>query len=423
MNIFSWFTGKGKASPPVDETKGLDTFTLNDLVSSTVTESKAMKIEAYFSCLRDKAETVGQLPLNLYRKNGMGREKVTQGRAHRIFTQQPCEYLDMIGFVEMATVTLERQGVFYAVVERNDRGSPMAVIPFYNQSSVIKQMDHRGMVYYTYTTNDSRGVITFDASDLFIIQLFTVNGVNPISPIVQCATMLGIAQTQDDNYKELQEDGITAQMALKTDQPFTDENALQRMKEDWKRFRGRNGKREIPILEQGLTPVSLKLTPQESELLSNRAFSVQRICAMTRVPPHRIGAKAEVNGTKSTVFELDEAYMMSGINPVLNKIEQAWNKIAPDGHHVEFDRKAFYRGSPYRLVEAVEREVKGGLANINEGRGDLGREPIEGGDVFAIDNNNVTYGKWTEINQIQDRLYGQANNQPQQQVNENEPEN
>lgn len=418
MKILDWFKGK-QSSSNAAETKSLDPsmlITLDTLAErfgvTGITESKAMKVEAYFSCIRDKTETVGQLPLKLYRKpiNGRAREQITQGRAFNIFTQQPCDYLNMIGFVEMATATMERRGIFYAFIERNDRGSPMAIIPFYNQGSVDKQMDFNGNVYYTYVTNDGKSKVVVGDQDIFSVQMFTTNGVNPVSPIVQCATMLNIAASQDENYRELQEEGITAQMALKTEQTFNNPDAAQRLKDDWKRFRGRNGKREIPILEQGLTPVSLKLTPQESELLGNREFTINRICSMTRVPPHRIGSSV-TTGTKSTIFELDEAYMMNAINPILVKLEHAFNKIVPDGYVLEFDRKAFYRGSPWRLVEAVEKEVKGGLANINEGRVDLGREPVEGGDVFAIDNNNVSYGIWTEVKELQSQLYGNRNNQ------------
>jgi len=192
---------------------------------------------------------------------------------------------------------------------------------------------------------------------------------------------------------------------------FKEPNAMQRIKDELNEMRGPNGLTKIPIFEQGMKPISLKLTPQELDLLGHKYFTISRICSMTRVPPHRVGIKAD-NGTKSTSGELDEAYMRDSLNVILTKFENAMNEITPDGYEVQFNRKAFYAGSPWRLVEAVEREVKGGLASINEGRIDLGRETIEGGDIFAIDNNNVTYGLWTEVKEIQRQLYGRQN--PQQ---------
>ena len=95
MKILDWFKGKQSSSNAV-ETKSLDPsmlITLDTLAErfgvTGITESKAMKVEAYFSCIRDKAETTGQLPLKLYRKagNGRAREQITQGRAFSIFPQ------------------------------------------------------------------------------------------------------------------------------------------------------------------------------------------------------------------------------------------------------------------------------------------------------------------------------------------------
>lgn len=412
MNILNSLRGifAGKSSGGL-QTKDDTVFTIDMLAarSSTFTENSAMKVEAFYCCVRDKSETIGQLPLKLFRTNRVSRELVLQGRNHRIFTQRPNDYMTMQEFLEMVVASCEINGAFYAYIGRNDRGEVMELVPFANQRNVMPNMDINGNVYYTYSTNDGRPVIAADPSELFIIKNFTTNGYMPTSPIQSQALLLGISKAQDETYLALQTNGITAQMALKTEQMFKDPNALIRLKEDLnKKIRGSNGVREIPILEQGLTPVSLQITPKDAELLGNKEFTVNRICRMTRVPVHRVGVGEK--GSAST-SELDEAYMRDSLNPILVKIENAMNQLTPDSYIVEFNRKAFYAGSPWRLVEAVEREVKGGLASINEGRIDLGRETIEGGDVFAIDNNNVTYGQWTEIKEIQEQLYGQANNQ------------
>ena len=56
------------------------------------------------------------------------------------------------------------------------------------------------------------------------------------------------------------------------------------------------------------------------------------------------------------------------------------------------------------MVEAVTAEFKMGGCTINEMRIDLGRDPVEGGDLFAIDTNNITLGLLTDIPDIQQQL-------------------
>ena len=122
---------------------------LDKFIGNGMTENKAMKIEAFYSCVRDKAETIGQLPIKLYKTSRMTRELVLQGRNHRLFTQRPCDYLTMQQFLEMLVACYEINGAFYAYIERNDRGVVMDIIPFANQRNVQPMMDVNGQVYYT----------------------------------------------------------------------------------------------------------------------------------------------------------------------------------------------------------------------------------------------------------------------------------
>lgn len=391
---------KEKAHP------GSTVITLNDLANAGFSnETIALKIEAVFACLRDKSETIGQIPLRMYKNEGdLTRKEIKKGRNHRIFTQKPNDYMTMQQFMEMLVVSVERFGAFYAYIDRNDRNSVMSIIPFRHQGNIRPNMDLNGNVYYTYLRNDGTQGDPYDLNSLFIVKGFTLDGYTPVSPIVQTATNLNIANSQEKSYSDLQDHGITAQMYLSTDALFDDAKARERLKDDWDQFRGPGGVKSIPILEQGLKPVSLKLTPQETELLSNREFTINRICRTFRVPLHRVGV---VNKTvKDEVNALDEAYMRDSLNPTLVKTENAFNELLPDDFKVEFNRNAFYSGSPWRLLSHVEKGVKGGLLTINEGRQILGWEPVEGGDVFAIDNNNVVYGFWKDLEAMQDRIYG-----------------
>lgn len=401
LKFWTWFKGEQKA------------LSLDEVVAgygnSYTSPHDSLKISAFYNAVQDKSETIGQLPVKLFRRNSDGtREQIKSQRTWRIFTQKPCDYLTMQGFLEMMVMSLETLGAFYAYKERNDRGEIMAIIPFKNQTNVNPNMDVNGNVYYTYVTNDGKVRDPYAVEDLVVIHKMTRDGFTPVRPILYQATLLGIAKAQDESYKELQESGITSQMGLSTDNFFNDPEAIQRLKDDWGpdgKFRGRDGAKRVPIFENGLKPVKLSLTPQEAELLSNKVFTENQIYAMVGVPQYRNDL---TKITKDVLPQLDEYYMRNKLNPILRKFESAWNELLPDDKFVEIDRKAFYAGSPWRLVEHVEREVKGGLATINEGREDLGREPVDGGDVFAIDNNNVTYGTWPELPAIREQINGRT---------------
>lgn len=388
------------------------TLTINDVVRQVnggdLPISLSLKIETVFAALRDKSETIGQLPIKLYETSKKGRKEIKSGRVHRIFCEKPCEYMTMQTFMENLVVSLERFGAFYAYIERNDLGSPMSIVPFRFQGNIHPSMDVNGRVYYQYVKNDGTIGDAYNLEDLFIIKGFTLDGFTPVSPLVQNARLLGIANAQEETALETQTDGITSRMYGSTPNGFKDDNKIARLQEQIKTLRGPKGSSAIPIFEEDLKFHSFKLTPAETELLKNREFTVNRICRVFRVPVHRVGVTG--TGTGLDIEKENEEYLRSSLNPILVKVEKALNALLPSGYEVEFDRNAFYAGSPWRLVEHVERAVKGGLKSINEGRQALGDEPVEGGDVFAIDNNNVVYGSWDKLDSMQERLYG-ANNQ------------
>ncbi len=380
---------------------------LGENKSSTINPDTSLKIEVFYSCIRDKAETIGQLPVRLYERNPDGsRTEIKSGRSHRIFTRKPCDYLTMQGFLEMMVASLETRGAFYAYKERNDRGNVKAIIPFKNQASVVPNMDHYGRVYYTYVTNEGKIHDPYRVEDLFIVHGFSMDGITPISPVRYMSTLLGIAKSQEETQKESQDKGITAQMALSTEGKFDDPNAIERLKADWARFRGPSGRSEIPVLEQGLKPISLKLTPAEVELLKNREFTVDRISSITRVPLYRINRGTTLS--KDVILQYDDSYMRNSLNPILVKFEHAMNEMIGDKSDlfVQFNRNEFYAGSPWLLALNIGNAISKGTIMINEGRTAMGYEPVEGGDVFAINTNNATYGRWDELPTVREQVHG-----------------
>lgn len=414
MGLFDWLRRNQKTEGQRDSQKASDGSIVIDVAGmrnlGIYGSDISSKIEAVYACLRDKSETIGQLPIKLYETPlKKSRVQVKTGRLHRLFCEKPCDYLTFQEFMEMLVVSLERFGAFYAYVERNDRGNVMSIIPFRFQGNIRPNMDLHGRVFYTYLRNDGKPGDPYRAEDLFIIKNFTFDGYTPVSPLVQNARLMGIADAQEETALETQTDGITSRMYGSTPNGFKDDNKIARLQEQIKSLRGPKGSSAIPIFEEDLKFHSFKLTPAETELLKNREFTVNRICRVFRVPVHRVGVTG--TGAGLDIEKENEEYLRSSLNPILVKVEKALNALLPPGYEIEFDRNAFYAGSPWRLVEHVEKAVKGGLYSINEGRNALGEEPVEGGDVYCVDNNNVVYGTWDELDSMQERLYG-ANNQP-----------
>lgn len=411
-NIKSMFSIGNTVEPATREEPQLSEKSLSDFgidvtparfAGVTVNTDSAAKLDTVYSCVRDKAESIGQLPVQLKRISTG--EIITTGRNARIFTERPCEFLSMQDFIEMYVASMELRGAFYALPVRNRYGNVSQIIPFRNQMNVVPAMDTNGRVYYTYATNDGRPGMVFADGDILALKLTTLDGIHPLSPIKQMAQAIGVAISQENHISELMANGALQKGHLTTDQVFKDENAFKRLKQEWQdTYGGTKNSGKTPILEAGMEYKSMGISPADTELIKQRQFSVERICGAFRVPPSRIGMSEGSGGSRSryTLEENNRSYLRDSLMPLITRFERGIKRFLPEGFELKIDERQFVRGDRKSQVESLKAEFSMGSISINEARVELGRTPAEGGDVHAIDTNNFTFGSLTDIPALQE---------------------
>ncbi len=353
-----------------------------------------------YACWRDKAESVGQLPAMLMRKGDKGYDVVEKGREHRIFTQSPNDFMSMQDFIEMYITCIEARGRFYAYTVRNDRGNVSEILPFRDQDNVTVQMDQYGRVYYIYNTNDGKPKMAMAGDEVMHIKLNTLDGFNGLSPIGCGGSAIGLGMSQEKHLADMMENGAMPSGILESDLVFKDRNAIERLREQFtEQYVGQKNSGKIVMVDQGLKYKPLTISPADAELLEERRYSKIDICSLFRVPPHRIGVDVGA-GTDTKASNQD--YYINVLMPLVVKLEFALNKILPANLKVKLDERGFIRGDFGSTVTALGEQFKLGAISINEMRKDTGWQPIDGGDVHAIDTNNITLGTLTDVPRLQE---------------------
>lgn len=386
----------------------------NHLLGSTkhagvqVNYSSAMRHQDVYTCVRIKSEALGQLPTKLYRKDGDGNtQEIMSGREYDIFTQKPNSYMTWQEFKEMYITSIELLGNFYAEVKRNRYGNVYEVLPFKHQNNVFVGMDVNGQVYYTYTTNDGKGKITkvtYSANDIMHIKLNSDNGYLGLSPIKQTARTIGSAIAGEDHSSALFENGARPSGVLETDESFgDDEEAVSRLRKQWNEIHsgpGNSGK--VAVLEYGMKFNSIQMSAVDAQLIEQRKYSREQISSIFRVPSHMLN---DPSGMKYNSIEHNNtAFFRDALMPLVTKLEFAISLMLPDNHYIKLDERVFVRGDRETQVKTVKEELTAGLISVNEGRELLGHDHIDGGDVFAVQTNNLTFGRYDELPGLKEQL-------------------
>lgn len=410
MGFKSWIGGllstKSNNNPYDDSNFFSQLFNSRKHAGVNVNYTSAMRHNDVYTCIRIKAETLGQLPIRLYRHEGDRKVEIKSGREHRIFTMRPNPYQTWQNLSEQYVTSMESLGHFAAEIRRNRYGNVYEIRPFKHQNNVNAQMDANGEVYYTYSTNDGKGRVTtktYAFDDILYINQFTLDGYTGISTITQCALAIGTAVAGEEHSAALFENGAMPMGVLSTDESFgDDEEAVQRLRQQWNELHnGSKNSGKTAILEYGLKYTPLTMTAVDAQLLEQRKFSREQIASMFRVPLHMLQA---ASGMKYSNIEMNNmGFFRDSLMPMATKLEAAISEILPENHFIKFNEEEFTRGDRKALVENVEREWEAGAISFNQMRVKLGYDPIEGyDDTFVIGTNNRIVGKLSDINKMQE---------------------
>ena len=368
----------------------------------TVNTTTAMQHATVFACIRDKSESIGQLPVRLFRMQADGTEiEIKKGREFRIITKQPNDFMTMQDFLQMYVTCRETYGKFYAYVVRNDRGSIAEIIPFRHQGNVTPQMDMNGNLYYTYVTNDNKPKMAFAGGDVMHIKGNTLDGFTGLSPISYNAGAIGLGIAQENHTSNLMKNGAMPKGLLETPDVFKDPAAATRLREEFDdRYAGTENSGKTVLLEGNLKFNALTISPADSELLLSRQYSQQQICGVFRVPPRRIGASTVAK--QADIEQENKDYYVNSLMPQVVSFEYAMNIITPDNIRVQVDERGFTRGDLKSQVEGLGKAFSLTAITMNEFREGIGYQPIEYGEYHAIDTNNITLGTLDQVQGLQE---------------------
>lgn len=121
---------------------------------------------------------------------------------------------------------------------------------------------------------------------------------------------------------------------------------------------------------------------QESQLIESLKFSVEEICRLFSVPPHKIG-HMDGAGYANSIEAQNAQFVSDCIRPLVEVMEMEFtNKLLAGNRKFQIDLKALMRGD---IQTEVARNVSYwniGVMSANEIRRIEGLAPIEGGDEY-----------------------------------------
>jgi len=350
-----------------------------------VTEVSAMNLSVVYACVRIISETIASLPLNVYKRLKVGKEKATDHPLYRALHLRPNADMTSFAWRELMGVDLNTWGNSYNIKLRNSTGSVIGFYPMIasRMNVEIKNND----VIYTYTFADNIQRIV-PRRDVLHIPGLSFNGIIGKSPITMAREAIGLGLALEEFGARFFSNGTNIGAVAQHPGRLTkqgSENLRESLNEV---YQGLGNSHKLMLLEEGMTINKVTIPPNDAQFLETRVFQIEEICRFYRMQLHKV---QNLRGaTFSNIEHQAIEHVVDTIRPWLVRIEQGINsdpELFDDQHFCEFVVDGLLRGDVATRWEAYSKAFNIGTYSPNDILEMENKNPYDGGDKHWIQLN------------------------------------
>ena len=350
-----------------------------------VTENDKSCHFAVFACMSLVAGDISKLRLRVMKDdNGVPVEHKSSPYASLI--SRPNSYQNRIQFVESWLLSKLGSGNTYVLKGRDSRGVVNRLWVL-DPTRVEPMVSEQGDVFYKLKTDHLSHIreseLMVPAGEIIHDRYNTLfHPLVGLSPIVAASVSieqgLHIQRDSASFFRSRAVPGgvISAPGAL--DQETADE-----LQEHWQAGFGADGdnRHGVAVLGDGLKFEAIRASAIDSQVIEQLRWTADVVCSVFHVPPYKIGVRDAPSFNSVQALNVD--YFTQAVQKPLEDFELCLTSglDLPSGQSAKFCEKGLLRMDSTAQAEVFESQIRAGILAPNEGRQELGRLPVPGGDT------------------------------------------
>lgn len=334
----------------------------------SVSAETALKVGAYYACLKVIGETVLSAPCPIYRKLPNGdRELATEHPVWPILHGDDPNDIQTSGeWLETHTVITAHRGTSYSLVEPGNRG-PITHMEYQAYEDVNLTRLPSGVLVYKIRNPLTGASDDYNADEVFRFPGLSINGITGLSVLDHARESLGISLALQNHAGSTFRQGLRTSGVLEYPNTFKDQAAADRLRAQWNEvYAGSANAGKTIILENGMTYKQMDLTNEDIQMLGSEQFQVTDIARWFRMPLVMIGEQAGVSNFGTGVEQYMIGFVWGTMLPWFIRLEKRINKqlieplnSKPGEYYAEFNIEGLLRGDVKSRFEAYQIAVGG----------------------------------------------------------------
>lgn len=357
-----------------------------------VTDMTALALPMVQICVSSLAETVAQLPVDIYRRlpDG-GREVARDHPLYTILRHAPNPWQTPFEYREQGQMALGLRGNAYSVMEREPGGELKALYPVSpDKVTVLKGPDL--MPYYRIGGADPVG-----RSQIHHVRWFSLgDGYVGASPIMLHANAIGYTQAIHEYASKSFVHGAALSGVLERPREavaIKEQADIDRLTDDWvDKYGGASNAGKVALLQEGMTFRPLTVSNVDADLIAALKMTDLTVARIYKMPLPMTGSME--GATYNNVENLQIQFVIYTCMPWLRRHEQAMQRDflgekERDAYFIEFNIGGLLRGNITARYAAYAVGRQWGWLSINDIRRMENMPPVPGGDVYLQPLNMI----------------------------------
>lgn len=346
----------------------------------TVTPESAMRVTTVYACVKLISETIGTLPLHLYRREGRRKEVATDHPLYELLHDQPNALMSAVQMREQMEAALLLEGNAYARVVRDNQGVVKEIIPIHpSRVRVRESKSGRNLVYII-----DGGKERYLSGDIWHVTGFSLGGLMGVSPITYHRETIGLAMAAERHAAAVLGNNARPSGILSHPGELDDE-AITQLKKSWQSAHGGDNVGGVAVLEEGMEFKPLTMSMQDLQYIETRKLSRAEITALYRVPLHM------VNDLERATFSNIEHQGLEFKNYTILPWAIRWEAsirrdlLLPEErkqYFARFNLEGLHRGDMRTRFAVYAQGIQWGIYSPNDVRDLEDLDPRDGGDVY-----------------------------------------
>ncbi len=358
----------------------------------TVNTDTALMFTAVFAAIKLLSENIAGLPKSVMVKTeDGGYVPASDHPAFALLSDTPNPYTDIFTFWFTVLGWVLGKGNAFVII-RYDRGKPVRLDQVDPDWVKVDFVD--GSKAYVVKSPDKAYAFlngTYLDFEMLHFMLFSRDGIYGVDPISYNAAAIGEGIAAQKFTADFFRTGGAIKGTLETDQSLGDDDYRRFM--DHYHQAAHNG--ETVLLEYGFKYKSINISPEASQLLQSKTFSINDIARIFSIPPHMLAELS--HATFSNIEQQNIFFGEYSLRPICKRLEKQleqklFTASERKSYHIKFDLNGLMRGDAQARSVFYEKGINAGWMTPNEAREFESMQILPGLDKPRIPLNYKTVG-------------------------------